>query len=113
MFKRMEDQPTKSSVIDKRLFVELVHDLHNDERRQESYEELIRLLKDGRLVGLLEQQCVLGAMESNDSEFVNLLVNLPQITANKYQVLNDELFRPANYFKRLCSIVYATLSTVQ
>ena len=107
----------KPGAIDQQAFVELVHNLQDDERRKESYEELIRLLKDGRLTELFVQQCSVRSTnaeaEAHRSEFLNLLTSLPQITANKYQILNDELFRPANYFKRLCSIIYETLSAVQ
>ena len=102
-----------SNVIDKRSFVELIHNLQNDEKRQESYEELIVLFKDGRLVDVLVRECAMSEAGPNDSEFLNLLVSLPQITANKYQILNDELFRPAAYFNRLCSIIYQSLSAVQ
>lgn len=112
--RKLEREP---NAIDQRAFVELVHDLQNDERRKESYEELIRLLKDGRLIDLLVRQCAVRSTqadaETSRSEFLNLLASLPQITANKYQILNDELFRPANYFKRLCSIIYETLNAVQ
>ena len=108
-----EVRATGRNSIDKQSLIELIIDLHNDEKRQESYEELIRLLKDGRLTGLLVRQCAVSTAEPNDSSFLNLLVSLPQITANKYQILNDDLFRPTNYFKRLCSIIYETLCAVQ
>lgn len=99
---------------DKQSFIELVNDLYT-ENRETSLNRLICEFKNqNQLICLLIKECDLNTNDDliND-QFINLLINLPQITGNLFQLLNDQLFVPENYFKILCTIIYKTLNEVQ
>lgn len=99
---------------DKQSFINLVNDLYT-ENRESALARLVDLFKtETDLINLLVNECATNADEElRNKEFINQLINLPQITGNVFKLLNDPLFTPDNYFKVLCSIIGASLERVQ
>ena len=98
---------------DKQSFLDLVNELYT-ENRESSLSKLIKLFKNQtELINLLIGNELNDGDELKRDEFLKSLINLPQITANLFQLLNDQLFTPVNYFNILCSIINESLKIVQ
>lgn len=100
---------------DKQSFLDLVNELYT-ENRESSLNKLVYLFKNQKeIINLLTKECESNSdvNELNNLQFLNLLINLPQITGNIFQLLNELLFIPETYYDTLCSIIYESLKIVQ